>query len=182
MKRIVKKLSKLSWGTRACAGFTLCARAVALPAQTFTSLHSFDVTDGQNPYAGLVQGINGDGYGTTASGGPRLGSVFKITPSGSLTTLYGFCTANQDGCLDGQGPQGTLVQAANGDLYGTTLGAGANNYGTVFRITPSGTLTTIYSFCAQSECTDGETPNALQGGGGRQDSRDRSYRHDQRQL
>ena len=46
---------------------------MALPAQTFTTLHSFEVTDGQNPYAGLVQGINGDGYGTTASGGPHLG-------------------------------------------------------------------------------------------------------------
>jgi hypothetical protein len=60
MRRTANKLDKLNWDKRACAVFLLCATARLLSAQTFTTLHSFDVTDGQNPYAGLVQGINGD--------------------------------------------------------------------------------------------------------------------------
>jgi uncharacterized repeat protein (TIGR03803 family) len=116
--------------------------------------------------AGLVQATSGDFYGTTNYGGANGdGTVFKITPSGTLTTLYSFCS--QSGCTDGWGPVGGLIQATNGDLYGTTEYGGANNNpncsavsgttgcGTVFKITPSGTLTTIYSFCSQSGCTDG---------------------------
>ena len=87
----------------------------------------------------------------------RYGTVFKITPSGTLTTLYSFCS--QSGCTDGHSPYAGLVQATNGDFYGTTLYGGANPYcGTVFKITPSGTLTTLYSFCSQSGCTDGANP------------------------
>jgi uncharacterized repeat protein (TIGR03803 family) len=65
---------------------------MALPAQTFTTLFSFDVTDGADPYAGLVQGTDGDFYGTTFHGGVSAadGTIFKITPSGVLTRLYSF--------------------------------------------------------------------------------------------
>jgi uncharacterized repeat protein (TIGR03803 family) len=96
--------------------------------------------------------------GTSTSGGGAYsaGTVFKITPSGTLTTLYSFCS--QSGCTDGEGPGTGLAQATNGDLYGTTSFGGAHNDGTVFQITPSGTLTTLYSFCSQSGCTDGEHP------------------------
>jgi uncharacterized repeat protein (TIGR03803 family) len=104
-------------------------------------------------------------YGTTGYGGtnPGLygnggGTVFKITPSGKLTTLYNFCA--QGGCVDGEAPIAGLVQVADGAFYGTTSSGGAYGYGTVFRITPSGALTTLYSFCAQSGCTDGEVPVA----------------------
>ena len=86
------------------------------------------------------------------------GTVFKITPGGALTTLYSFCS--QGGCTDGEWPKAGLVQATNGDIYGTTYAGGANNYGTVFKISPGGTLTTLYSFCSQGECTDGEYPEA----------------------
>src|SRR5579862_10052682 len=75
-------------------------------------------------------------------------------PGVTFTTLHSF-----DGG-DGGSPEAPLVQAANGDLYGTTWGSGANGYGTVFKITPSGTLTTIYNFCSQSACTDGKNPTA----------------------
>jgi uncharacterized repeat protein (TIGR03803 family) len=125
--------------------------AVALPAQTFRTLHSFDNTDGANPYAGLVQGTNGDLYGTINRGGANgQGTVFKIHSSGTLTTLHSF-----DG-TDGAFPSAGLVQATNGDFYGTTTGDGANGVGTVFKITPSGTLTTLHSF----DGTDGAFPYA----------------------
>ena len=114
-------------------------------AQTFTTLHSFDGTDGANPEAALVQATNGTFYGTTYRGGAYdLGTVFKITPSGKLTTLYSFCS--QSGCTDGIGPVAGLIQATNGNLYGTTALGGANSQGTIFKITPSGALTTLHSF------------------------------------
>src|ERR1022692_4500841 len=162
MKRTVNVLSKLNWGTRACAVLVLCATtAIALPAQTLTTLYSFcpqsDCADGGSPLAGLVQATNGDLYGTTASGGASgNGTVFKITPGGTLTTVHSFCS--QTNCTDGADPYAGLVQAANGDLYGTTVEGGADYHGTVFKITPGGTLTTLYSFCSQTNCTDGFYP------------------------
>jgi uncharacterized repeat protein (TIGR03803 family) len=131
----------------------VAAATTVATAQTFTSLHSFDGTDG-DPYAGLVQGTDGNLYGTTQIGGADTkrcgilgcGTVFKITPSGTLTTLHSF-----DGA-DGESPDAGLVQATNGNFYGTTEYGGANHYyGTVFKITPSGTLTTLYSFCSQTD-------------------------------
>jgi uncharacterized repeat protein (TIGR03803 family) len=92
-------------------------------------------------------------YGTTSGGGAEsAGTVFKITPSGTLTTVYSFCA--RSGCSDGEFPYTGLVQATNGSLYGTTTGGGANGDGTVFKITPSGVLTTLHSF----DGTDGYLP------------------------
>jgi uncharacterized repeat protein (TIGR03803 family) len=137
------------------AGFL--ALAVSLPAQTFTTLQSFDLTDGAAPEAGLVEGLNGSLYGTTQQGGVNsAGTVFEITPAGTLTTLYNFCSVGV--CADGDDPVAGLVVAANGDLYGTTPGGGTNGAGTVFKITASGTLTTLYNFCSASACTDGRHP------------------------
>src|ERR1017187_6438537 len=168
MKRTVNVLSKLNWGTRACAVLVLCATtAIALPAQTLTTLYSFcsqsGCTDGNWPEARLVQATNGDLYGTTRYGGVapqnNSGTVFKITLGGTLTTLHRFCS--QTNCPDGNLPLAALFQAANGDFYGTTSGGGTSgNYGTVFKITPGGTLTTLHSFCSQTNCTDGEYPFA----------------------
>jgi uncharacterized repeat protein (TIGR03803 family) len=143
------------------------------PGGTLTTLYSFcalpyPCADGANP-SGLVQAIDGNFYGTTGNGGANnAGTIFKITPGGTLTTLYSFCA--QSGCPDGENPQAALIQANNGNFYGTTGNGGTNgSYGTVFEITPSGALTTIYSFCAQSGCTDGTDPLAalVQGTDGR---------------
>jgi uncharacterized repeat protein (TIGR03803 family) len=137
------------------------------PAGVLATLHSFDGNDGEVPYAGVVQATDGNFYGTTYSGGAYrdYGTVFKITPAGALKRLYSFCS--QTGCPDGYWPDALLVQATDGNLYGTTLGGGANptgcggnGCGTVFKITPGGTLTTLYSFCAQTGCTDGAGPLA----------------------
>ena len=150
--------------TRFYGGLLYAATAMALPAQTYTTLASFDGTDGTSPSVALVQATNGDLYGTTYGGGtnpcpsPGCGTIFKITPNGTLTTVYSFCSLS--GCTDGANPGGALVQAANGDFYGTTLSGGASDNGTVFKISPSGTLTTVYSFCSQAACTDGATPGA----------------------
>ena len=121
MKRIVNALGKLNCAKRASAVFLLCAAtAIPLPAQTFTTLHRFDGTDGSNPNAELVQATDGNLYGTTDRGGANVdfGTVFKITPSGTLTTLYSFCS--QSGCADGAPPIAGLVQATDGNFYGTT--------------------------------------------------------------
>ncbi|HXM40827.1 MAG TPA: choice-of-anchor tandem repeat GloVer-containing protein [Bryobacteraceae bacterium] len=162
MQRIVNAVDKLNWGRRACVGLVLCAMtAIALSAQTFTTLYSFDGTDGVNPSAALVQGADGDLYGTTYNGGANgYGTVFKISPSGMLETLYSFCS--RSGCADGANPAAALVLAPNGNFYGTTeLGGSAApacgiGCGTVFKITPAGTLTTLYSF----NFTDGAYPEA----------------------
>jgi uncharacterized repeat protein (TIGR03803 family) len=126
--------------------------ALPLEAQTVTTLHSFiEQVDGELPYAGLVQGTDKNFYGTTEVGGANgAGTVFKITPSGILTTLHSF-----DGD-DGSGPYAGLVQGADGSFYGTASSGGSNpcGCGTVFKITPSGTLTTLHSFGG----TDGTSP------------------------
>jgi uncharacterized repeat protein (TIGR03803 family) len=138
------------------------------PGGTLTTLHSFDWYDGASPSAALVQGSDGNLYGTTYGGGANqyYGTVFKITLSGTFTSLYSFCA--QANCADGSMPYAGLVQATDGNFYGTTLEGGSNSgcslgsgsCGTVFKITPGGTLTTLYNFCAQSGCTDGGNPYA----------------------
>jgi len=134
--------------------------AMLMPAQTLTTLHRFDNTntDGAEPHAGLVQATNGDLYGTTAAGGNfGGGTVFKITPSGTLTMVYSFCSSS--GCT-GAFPYAGLVQATNGEFYGTTENGGTHNAGTVFKISPKGVLATLYNFCPQSGCADGQNPYA----------------------
>jgi uncharacterized repeat protein (TIGR03803 family) len=129
------------------------ATAIASSAQTFTTLADFDTTNGSYPqYGSLVLGSNGNYYGTTENGGANsMGSVFEITPAGTLTTFYSFCSVS--GCADGGDPMGSLVLGSNGNLYGTTQW-------TVFKLTPTGTLTTLYNFCSQTNCADGSNPYA----------------------
>jgi len=147
------------WKT-ACVVLLLCAATASVsPAQTFKRLASFDGTNGAGPWGDLVQGLDGNLYGATQLGGAySAGTIFKITRGGALTTLYSFCAAAN--CPDGSAPNGGLVQSADGTFYGTTSGGGAYQSGTVFSMTPSGALTTLYSFCAQSNCTDGSGPLA----------------------
>jgi uncharacterized repeat protein (TIGR03803 family) len=135
-----------------------------------TTLYSFcsqikngECTDGQYPETGLVQGADGNLYGSTNAGGDsgpdnNGGTVFKITPSGTLTTIYSFCS--QSNCADGGSPPAGLVQGTDGNFYGTTATSSGAPIGTIFQITPEGVLTTLYTFCSQTNCTDGETPVA----------------------
>jgi uncharacterized repeat protein (TIGR03803 family) len=152
-------------GTGSHCGYYGCGTVFQItPSGTLTTLHFFDGRNGKWPAAGLVQGTNGDFYGTTYRGGANHdGTVFRITSSGILTTLHDFCS--QSGCADGEQPVAGLVRATNGNLYGATYYGGASRAcvhgcGTVFQITPSGTLTTLYSFCSQGGCADGRRPFA----------------------
>ena len=130
-----------SWARQASCLFLSCVIApVAVPAQTLTTLHNFDGSDGSQAFNGLVQSRNGDFYGTTYSGGAHLdGTIFEMTPGGTLVTLHSF-----DGA-DGAMPWGGLVQGANGDLYATTIVGGAYHTGTIFKITPGGTFNKLHS-------------------------------------
>ena len=118
------------------------------PSGMLTSLHGFDMTDGSAPAGALIQAINGNFYGTTEFGGANntciggCGTVFEITPQGLLTTLDSFDR------VDGAQPYAGLVQAEGGILYGTSLGDTTFTQpspATVFTLTPSGTLTLLYS-------------------------------------
>ncbi|HEV2379931.1 MAG TPA: choice-of-anchor tandem repeat GloVer-containing protein [Terriglobia bacterium] len=140
-----RKLSKAA--ICSCAALLLCALVPpATRAQTFTSLLSFNGTDGANPFFSvLAQGTDGNLYGTTSARGSHgKGTVFKITPSGTLTTLYSFCAKSK--CTDGSVPYGGLVLGTDGNFYGTTFSGGTLGVGTVYKITPAGKLTTLHSF------------------------------------
>src|SRR5665213_1625525 len=119
----------------------------------FNSLHSFSLTnDGASPRSVLLQGTDGNFYGTAYSGGAYgYGTVFQMTPGGTLTRLYSFTGGN-----DGASPSAALVQNSNGNLYGTTVFGGTNGYGTVFQIGTDGALTSLHSF----DYSDGAYPYA----------------------
>jgi uncharacterized repeat protein (TIGR03803 family) len=120
---------------------------------TVITLHSFDASDGANPYGGLVQGTDGNFYGTATDGGSLGGgTAYEITPGGAFTVLHNFTGAVDDGAY----PYPTLIQASDGNFYGTTFSGGGAFEGTVFRMTPGGTVTVIHSFClAGIPCPDG---------------------------
>ncbi len=153
-----------------CGNFACGTVFQLTPTGTLTTLHTFcslaNCADGKNPMAGLIEANNGNFYGTTAAGGANCayfggcGTVFEITTGGELTTLYNFCAENKLPCLEGYYSFGGLIQASDGNLYGTTAGGGKNSGGTIFRVTLTGELTTIYNFCSQTSCADGEGPQS----------------------
>jgi uncharacterized repeat protein (TIGR03803 family) len=149
------------YGTTEYGGANNGGEAFRISTSDRLRIYSFcsqtNCLDGGSP-DGLVLNTDGSFYGTAEYGGVNAkGTVFKITPKGSLTTLYSFCP--QTGCADGSFPIG-LVLGDDGIFYGTTAAGGTNNDGTVFKITPAGLLSTLYSFCSQANCADGLSPNA----------------------
>ncbi|MGA2190601.1 MAG: choice-of-anchor tandem repeat GloVer-containing protein, partial [Steroidobacteraceae bacterium] len=143
-----------------------------------TTIYSFcqlaSCADGSTP-TGVIQGSDGNFYGTTLFGGTGTagcgsgcGIIFKVTPAGKLTTLHNFCV--DSGCPDGSGlPFGNLVEATDGNFYGVTSSGGKYGQGTIFKITSAGTFTSLYSFCPeQGPCPDGEHPygGLIQGSNG----------------
>jgi uncharacterized repeat protein (TIGR03803 family) len=127
-------------------------------------------TDGATPVS-LILGSDGNLYGTTMGLNPDFsgslnagGTIFKLTLSGTLTTLYSFCTIESNNlpyCPQANHAS-TIVEASDGNFYGAAV---SNNGlpGLLYEMTASGELQTLYTFCSQggSACTDGTQPNAL---------------------
>jgi uncharacterized repeat protein (TIGR03803 family) len=122
-----------------------CGTVFRITAEgALTTLHAFDDTDGAQVFAGVAQGTDGNFYGTTYSGGAydscfgTCGTIFEITPSGQLTTLYNFCS--QANCADGDNPLAGLAQGTDGKFYGTTYQGGMDSFtctfgcGTIFSV------------------------------------------------
>ena len=131
----------------------LCVAAKPSPAQTYTLLASFN-NAGSNPEATLVQGFDGNLYGTTLDSENGDGTIFKVTPEGVLATLYDFTNQNIGYT------RSTLIQGTDGILYGTTTAGPpmcSGFCGTIFAITPGGTLTTLHTFSRP----DGNEPLSL---------------------
>jgi uncharacterized repeat protein (TIGR03803 family) len=154
---------------KAMIALLAAATAAAAHAQTLNTLLTFNGTNGANPYLEpLVQGIDGNLYGTTLYGGSGSGTVFNITTQGTLTNLLSFDST------DGSQPTSGLLLAANGKFYGTTSNGGANGDGSIFEITAGGQITTLHSFSGDDgsnpECTlvlstDGKLYGTTWGGG-----------------
>jgi uncharacterized repeat protein (TIGR03803 family) len=129
-------------------------------ADKFTSVYHFctlaNCTDGIQPVSVLF--VGGTLFGTASAGGSHgSGTAFSIDSSGTFHVLYNFCAKSN--CADGITPN-ALVRGKDGNFYGTTLAGGRAQAGTIFRMTPAGVVTTLYSFCAKAKCADGEQPNA----------------------
>ncbi|MEP7311715.1 MAG: choice-of-anchor tandem repeat GloVer-containing protein [Pseudomonadota bacterium] len=119
------------------------------PAGTVTNIHSLAgaPNEGLTPYGGLIEGVDGDLYGTTYLGGAHsVGTVFKVTKAGAYTNLYSFDNASKGAFL----PYTGLVQAPDGNLYGTTLRGGSNDLGTVYKVTTTGTFSVLHNFDGNS--------------------------------
>jgi uncharacterized repeat protein (TIGR03803 family) len=146
------------YGTTSGGGLNINGTVFRIsPDGSYSNLYSFgsQPNDGSEPDGGLVQGNDGNFYGTTTYGGSSInGTVFRISPDGSYSNLYSFGSQPNDGSE----PDGGLVQGNDGNFYGTTSGGGSNINGTVFRISPVGSYSNLYSF--GSFPNDGQNPMA----------------------
>jgi uncharacterized repeat protein (TIGR03803 family) len=124
---------------------------------TFKTLYNFDGSHGCQPLAPLVLGNDGNFYGTTLGlagvTNPNLGAIFKITPAGAITLLHSF-----DG-THGGGPYAPLMQASDGNFYGSTVNGGMYGNGVVFEMSPAGAFTDLHDFDPNTE--GGEPFSAL---------------------
>jgi uncharacterized repeat protein (TIGR03803 family) len=127
-----------------------------------TVLYSFcslaNCADGSAPAAGPILDSEGNLYGTVSQGGAHenAGVVYKVTPFGHETVLYNFCSLAN--CADGGTPLAGLTFDSEGNLYGVTSAGGAHSAGVVYKLTPSGQITVLYTFCSLANCADGSDP------------------------
>ncbi len=144
--------------------------AATLQAQTptltnifsFPCNSSFVCPDGYFPDE-LIEGSDGNFYGAAAGGGTGMnsqGTIFKIMPSGDLSVIYSFAE-NSDGSLPNGSSPGSLVEGTDGFLYGITSENGANGFGTIFKLSKTGTIQVLHNFCGTLTCSDGANPGFL---------------------
>lgn len=159
--------NRISVGAVAALTLFFVSLTMAPPAraQTESVIYSFcsqvNCDDGALPAANLIMDSQGNMYGTASSGGANdWGTAFKLSPAGKLTVLYAFCSVGGQSCTDGSAPVSGLVMDSAGNFYGTTRQGGINGplYGTVFKLSPDGSLTTLHSF--NSDGVDGVNPLA----------------------
>jgi uncharacterized repeat protein (TIGR03803 family) len=131
------------------------------PSGKITSIYSFcskpNCADGQFPITGPVLGTDGNLYGVTSEGGDSTnsGTIYKMTLSGKITTIYTFNCGLP--CNNGSEPTG-ITLGSDGNLYGTTTLGGGNSNGALFKISPAGKITLLHTFCSSSNCADGGIP------------------------
>jgi len=130
-------------------------------AAVFTELADTDRKLGQNPKAGLIEDAPGEFYGTTSAGGyvGDFGTIFKITSAQVYTELTQFDGNPLSGGVEGAYPFAGLINGADGNFYGATTEGGANNFGTVFKVTPSGVLSTLAEFTGNTGAKKGSYPH-----------------------
>jgi uncharacterized repeat protein (TIGR03803 family) len=149
---------------------------ISLSGGAYQIMHTFSggsgTGDGSGPTAGLTLASDGNFYGTTQQGGStQNGTVFKMDLAGTVTILYSFASDDPNGTS----PEGALIQASDGYLYGTCYSGGASDGGTVFRISTSGSFTKVYDFTTASigthptagviQASDGNLYGVTPGGG-----------------
>jgi uncharacterized repeat protein (TIGR03803 family) len=132
------------------------------PSGKITSIYSFcskaNCADGQFPTTGPVLGTDRNLYGVTYEGGDgsSSGTIYKMTLSGKITTIYTFkCSGST--CANGELPTGISL-GSDGNFYGTTTFGGANINGVLFKISPAGKFTLLHTFCSSTNCSDGQIP------------------------
>ncbi len=161
------KSSKLITLVEALAYAALLTLSLVLSAQAQTLNYFADLTanNGWEPYASVVQAPDGNFYGAGTNGilGGG-GNMFRMTPSGELTSIYKFCSLS--GCADGDFVTSAPLVGTDGNLYGVASGGGGSALtgsagGTVFQMTLDGKLTVVYTFCSLASCADGATPNGI---------------------
>lgn len=137
--------------------------AVCAKAQTVTTLAKFNGTNEWQPFGPVVQATDGNFYGTTAFGGLGYGNVYRMTPSGKITSIYSFCS--QPNCADGETPITAPILGSDGNLYGVTWNGGKGisgaEAGAFYKLTLNGKITILRSFCSSDGCTDGSTPTGV---------------------
>jgi uncharacterized repeat protein (TIGR03803 family) len=146
----------------ACAAITF-SLGMCVQGQTVTLVYDFHNSGQPSAAVSVVQGTDGNLYGSAGGGAHDQGQIFRMTPSGDLTTIYSFCAKSK--CPDGAIP-GTLILGSDGNLYGTTYAGGSDvgsssGSGTIFKITPDGELTTLHNFCPTAGCADGQAPHGI---------------------
>jgi uncharacterized repeat protein (TIGR03803 family) len=173
---LIQGSNGLLYGTTSTGGgplgggtvFTITSEGVETVLYSFCSVGGAQCTDGNSPVAGVIEGSDGNFYGTTEIGGSGSGTVFKLTPGGVESVLYSFCGSSGSGACpagDGALPEAGLIQtgAVGGNFYGTTFTGGQYNQGTVFQVTPAGVETVLHSFSGNGgsqNSTDGANPQA----------------------